>query len=242
MDRALFAAASGMAAQQQNLDTISDNLANADVAGFKGSVQTFAALASPGDRALGTTSVGEHVVFTQGKLEASNGAFDMALDGEGFFVVRDGARVAYTRDGQFSRGPDGRLRNASGWALEGVRIPNNAVKASVAADGTVTATFPNASTRPCGHVAVATFASPEHLKSSGGTLFAATQESGKAHRVHPSADGAVKIRFGMLEQSNVSIVEAMMQILAAQRAYEANAKGVQAADEMLRIANNLQRG
>ncbi len=241
MDRALFAAASGMSAQQRNLETISDNLANSEVAGFKQAAQTFAVLAAPGDDALGTISVGSHLVLTQGKLEPSNGPFDVALEGPGFFVVRQGKRTAYTRDGEFSRTADGALRNAEGWRLEGVRLPPDAVKAEVAADGAVAARFADNHTQACGRVAVAAFAAPEHLQRAG-SLFFATPASGSPQHIAPRNDGATRVRFGMLEKSNVSIVESMMQILAAQRAYEANAKGVQAADEMLRIANNLQRG
>jgi flagellar basal-body rod protein FlgG len=241
MDRALFAAATGMAAQQANLDTISNNLSNSEVAGFKEASQTFAALAAPGERALGTVSLGEHVVFAQGKLERSNGPFDMAIDGPGFFVVRQGSAVAYTRDGEFSRAADGTLRNALGWQLDGVRIPGDALSAKVDAGGTVSVTTPDGS-RNLARVRLAEFASPEHLRNAGGTLFYETKESGVARLAAPGRENGPSIRFGMLEQSNVSIIESMMQILSAQRAYEANAKGVQAADEMLRIANNLQRG
>ena len=96
--------------------------------------------------------------------------------------------------------------------------------------------------RAVGTIRVAEFPAPDRLRSLGGALFAATPEAGRAHSIVPGGDGGPKLRFGMLEESNVTIIEAMMQILTAQRAYEANAKGVQAADEMLRIANNLQRG
>jgi len=239
VDRALYAAATGMAAQQANLDTISSNLSNSEVAGFKGSSQSFAALAAPGENNLGTVALGEHAILTQGKLERSDGPFDMAIDGVGFFVLRRGAETAYTRDGEFSRAADGSVRNGLGWALEGVRIPADALKVSVAADGTVTAMM-SAGARPIGRIRLAEFAAPEHLAAVGGTLFRETHDSGRARVAAPGGDGPA-IRFGMLEQSNVSIIESMMQILTAQRAYEANAKGVQAADEMLRIANNLER-
>ncbi len=230
-----------MAAQQRNLDTISDNLANSEVAGFKGSADEFAALAAPGERSMGTIALGQHVVFTQGKLERSNGPCDLAIDGNGFFIVRDRKRVAYTRDGQFSRAADGTLRNAAGWRLDGVRIPADAVSIKVGEDGAVTATMSGGATKRVATIPLASFAAPERLESIGGMLFIANPNSGSPRLFRPSAAGASQIRFGMLEQSNVSIVESMMQILAAQRAYEANAKGVQAADEMLRIANNLQR-
>jgi flagellar basal-body rod protein FlgG len=240
MDRALFAAASGMAAQQQNLDTIANNLANGDVVGFKGSENEFAALAAPGEPGVGTMRVGEHALFKQGKLERSNGPFDIAIDGEGFFIVTDGHRRAYTRAGEFSRAADGSLENAQGWRLLGVRIPDDAQSANVAQDGTVSITT-GTGTRTIAHLQLAQFSAPEKLQSIDGALFAQTTASGNAHLITPGSDDGPKVRYGMLEQSNVSIVDSMMQILTAQRAYEANAKGIQAADEMLRIANNLQR-
>ena len=238
MNRALFAAATGMEAQQRNLEIVADNLANADVAGFKGSAATFAAIAAPGG-ALGTTAAGTHVMFTQGKLERSGGPFDVGIEGSGFFCVADShGRVAYTRNGEFSRAPDGTLRNAQGRTLAGVRIPADAISLDVAPDGNVTAQTA-AGKRPCGRIRIAEFAAPEYLESAGGTLFFQTRASGAAR--FAGGRGGPQIKFGMLERSNVSIVEAMMQILAAQRAYEANAKGVQAADEMMRVADNLSR-
>jgi flagellar basal-body rod protein FlgG len=242
MDRALFVAASGMAAQQRNLDTIADNLANAGVVGFKGSAQSFAELVAPGGSGLGTVALGAHVLFAQGKLARSAGPFDLAIEGPGFFEVIDrlGHR-AYTRNGQFSRAADGTLRDTAGYRLAGIRIPADALNATVADDGTVRATFTNGA-RTIGHIQLTEFAAPERLNALDGAFFAATPQSGKAREIVPGAPDGPKVRFGMLEESNVTIVDAMMQILTAQRAYEANAKGVQAADEMLRIANNLQRG
>ena len=243
MDRALFAAATGMAAQQQNLDTIANNLANADVVGFKGSQDEFAALAAPGEPGAGTVRTGEHALFKAGKLERSNGPFDVAIDGEGFFVVTDGHRRAYTRAGEFSRAADGTLRNAQGWHLAGVRIPADALRATVAEDGTVTMTTASGVHADRAPPTRAICRRPRSCRALDGALFAQTSRIGLAALgSRPAARTAPNLRFGMLEQSNVSIVESMMQILTAQRAYEANAKGIQAADEMLRIANNLQRG
>ncbi len=242
MDRALLVAATGMAAQQSNLETIADNLANADVVGFKGSTQRFAQLVAPGGSGLGTVSLGPEVLFGQGKLARSGGPFDLAIDGPGFFTLRDPAgRLVYSRNGQFSRAADGTLRTAEGYRLDRVGIPREALSATVSEDGGVTAKFASA-TRVIAHIRLATFAAPELLRRLAGNYFEATAGSGAARSVASGAHDGPQLRFGMLEQSNVTIVEAMMQILTAQRAYEANAKGVQAADEMLRIANNLQRG
>ncbi|MDQ6931509.1 MAG: flagellar hook-basal body complex protein [Candidatus Eremiobacteraeota bacterium] len=242
MNRALFAAASGMAAQQTNLDVIANNLANADVAGFKGATASFGEIAVPGRLGLGTASLGTQTVFEQGKLMKSGGPFDVAIDGSGFFTVTDAhGRRAFTRDGEFSRAPDGTLRNAKGWKLEGVRIPEEASSVNVDEGGNVAAQTARGK-KYCGRIGLANFPAPEHLESLGGSLFSQTREAGKVQRLRAGANDMPKIRFGMLEQSNVSIVQAMMQILEAQRAYEANAKGVQASDEMMRIANNLNRG
>ncbi len=241
MNRAMFAAASGMAAQQTQLEIVADNLANADVAGFKGAAATFADVRA-GSLGLGTIAVGKHAVFAQGKLVRSGGAFDVAIDGPGFFVVERGGARAYTRNGEFARESDGTLRNSAGWALSGVRIPADAVAARVERDGRVVIDTPAAKGRVIAQLRLASFAAPEALRPLGATLFAATEASGRARLFVPGKHDGSSIAFGMLERSNVSIVEAMMQILGAQRAYEANAKGVQAADEMLRIANNLHRG
>jgi flagellar basal-body rod protein FlgG len=237
----MFAAASGMAAQQTQLEIVADNLANADVAGFKGTAATFADVRA-GTLGLGTTGVGKHAIFAQGKLVRSGGPFDVAIDGTGFFVVERGSARAYTRNGEFAREPDGTLRNGAGWTLRGVRIPADALNVRVERDGRVLVDTPTRKEAAVAQLRLASFASPEALRPLGATLFAASDGSGRARLFIPLAHGAPSIAFGMLERSNVSIVEAMMQILGAQRAYEANAKGVQAADEMLRIANNLHRG
>lgn len=238
MNRALYAAATGMAAQAQTLDVVADNLANADVAGFKRATATFAAL---GD-GLGTAPAGVRRLFEQGKLEKSGGPFDIAIEGEGFFSVERDGRHAYTRAGAFARASDGTLRNAEGWQLAGVHIPADATALDVAADGHVFVTLADRGRQEAGRIRLTEFAAPERLQSIGSALFVATSESGRARAVSPGGEHGPKLVFGALERANVSIVESMMAILGAQRAYEANAKGVQAADEMQRIANNLHRG
>jgi flagellar basal-body rod protein FlgG len=241
MTDAMFAAASGMAAQQLNLDVISDNLANADVAGFKGSIASFTDVRTPGTNGLGTAPLGTRLLFAQGKLMKSGGPFDAALDGPGFFVVHKGGEVAYTRSGSFERAADGTLRNPEGWRLAGVRLPEDALRIDVRPDGAVSVDTASRKGVPAGKIAVALFAAPERLRALGATLYAATHDAGKPIVGKPGENAATRIAFGFLEGSNVSIIESMMAILLAQRAYEANAKGVQAADEMLRIVNNLHR-
>lgn len=237
----MYAAASGMAAQQTNLEIIADNLANADVAGFKQAAASFVDVRAGGTLGLGTASIGRHAILEQGKLMKSGGAFDLAIDGAGFFQVERKGAHAFTRAGEFARQADGSLRNADGWTLRGVRIPAGALSVDVAKNGDVRATTAERTSLALGRIRLATFAAPESLRSLGATVFAETPASGRPHIVAPGGDGKPSIAFGMLEKSNVSIVESMMQILTAQRAYEANSKGVQAADEMQRIANNLHR-
>ena len=236
----MYAAATGMAAQQTQLEIVADNLANADVAGFKGAAATFTEVRA-GALGLGTTVLGRHALFAQGKLTRSGGAFDLAIDGAGFFVVERGTARAYTRNGEFARQADGSLRNAAGWNLAGVRIPADALAARVERDGRVVIDTPQEKNRPLARLRLAAFPAPEGLRPLGATLFAQSEASGPVRLFTPGVRDGPAIAFGMLERSNVSIVEAMMQILGAQRAYEANAKGIQAADEMLRIANNLHR-
>jgi flagellar basal-body rod protein FlgG len=242
MNKAMYAAASGMAAEQAKLDLIAGNLSNADAVGFKSSAMEFAEL-TDGTQTLGTTQRGTQVVFAQGKLMKSGGPFDLAIDGAGFFAVkREDGSTAYTRDGRFSRRSGGSLGNADGCTLTGVKIPEDATNATVDASGTVYADVAAGKHQRLGRIAIALFASPEGMHSLGGTTFAATQASGHARSVMPGEQGAGKLAFGMLEKSNVSIMTEMMEVLSAQRAFEANSKGVQAADEMQRIANNINRG
>jgi flagellar basal-body rod protein FlgG len=241
MNRAMFAAATGMAAQQNNLETISDNLANAEVPGFKGSAATFAAL-TDGTSGLGTAFTGKQLLFEQGKLMKSGGPFDAAIDGVGFFTLKrpDGTFV-YSRDGEFHRTPDGVLRNADGFSLVGIKVPDDALAITAEPDGMTYVDTLAGKRQFAGRIRLATFAAPERLRVAGSTVFAATNDSGPVRYVDAGRDGGPKVAFGMLERSNVSVIEAMMEILSAQRAYEANAKGVTAADEMMRVANNIQR-
>jgi flagellar basal-body rod protein FlgG len=233
------ASASGMAAQQLNLEIIADNLANADVAGFKRMTARFVDVRAGGSVGLGTASTGRYAVFAQGKLVHGGGPFDVAIDGPGFFRVARGGVRGYTRNGAFARAADGTLQTADGWRLRDVRIPADAVAATVAPDGRVTVDTAQRRGVAAGRIALASFAAPDALRSLSATVFATTPASGPEQRLEPG--GSTHVAFGMLEQANVSVIESMMAILGAQRAYEANAKGVQAADEMQRIANNLHR-
>jgi flagellar basal-body rod protein FlgG len=220
----MYAAASGMAAQQTNLEIEADNLANADVAGYKSVTVSFADVHAGDALGLGTTTLGRHAVFAQGKLMKSGGPFDIAIDGVGFFCVEKNGVRAYTRAGEFSRAPDGTIRNAAGWRLSGVHIAGDALAVNVAADGRVFIDTLATSHREVARIELASFSSPEGLHALDGTLFTATDTSGPPHHFPPGGEGHPTIAFGMLEKANVSIVESMMAIMTAQRAYEANAK------------------
>ena len=165
----------------------------------------------------------------------------MAIDGAGFFRVQRDGKHGFTRAGSFSRAADGALRNEDGWTLEGVRIPRDAKTVTVGSDGAVRAETEGRRAAVVGRIRLAAFDAPELLRPAGSAVFAATRGSGVPRALAAGGDRQPSIAFGTLERSNVGIVESMMAILAAQRAYEANSKGVQAADEMLRIANNLHR-
>jgi flagellar basal-body rod protein FlgG len=241
MNRAMFAAATGMAAQQTNLETIADNLANAELPAFKASSESFAAL-TDGSNGLGTVATGKHLIFEQGQLAKAGGPFDVALDGPGFFTLeRPDGSLAFTRNGQFHRTIDGSVSNADGYTLVGVKIPKTALSVNVEADGKTYVDTPDSKHQFAGRIRPAVFVAPESLRVAGSNLFEATSASGAPSYVTAGGASGPKLAFGMLERSNVSVVEAMMEILAAQRAYEANAKGVTAADEMLRVANNIER-
>lgn len=240
MNRAMYAAASGMAAEQTALDTVTENLSNADVTAFKEHISSIRSFGS-GDNALGVSVDGNRMSNTPGKLAVSGGPFDVAIRGDGFFAVQRGHEISYTRDGAFSRNVDGLLCNRDGWHLAGIRVPADVQALTVAADGRVHAKRAH-SDGVIGRIRVALFHAPDQLHEINPTLFSATKLSGEAVFVAPNVERGPSVAFGMLERSNVSIVDSMMEIMKSQRAYEADAKGVQAADDMTRIANNLERG
>ncbi|MGH7729352.1 MAG: flagellar hook-basal body protein, partial [Vulcanimicrobiaceae bacterium] len=206
MIRAMYAAATGMAAEQQNLDLVAENLANADVAGFKGAQAIFSALGPGGE--LGTTVAAVRRLFSQGKLMKSGGPCDLAIEGPGFFRVERDGREGFVRSAAFARAADGSLRDPDGWQLAGVRIPAAARSLAVNPAGQVLATVGSGKPRVVGRIALVDFAAPEALEPLGATVFAATRESGKAYVLPTGGAHEPQIAFGMLEKSNVSIVEA----------------------------------
>ncbi len=232
-----MAAASGMSVEETAMNQISENLANADSPGYKASDAWFSALNS----GLGSVSGGVRLNLSQGKMMKSGGPFDLALDGPGFLKIHTAAGdVGYTRVGDFHRDPKGRMVNGMGGVLFGVAIPASATDIDVHQDGEIVGTLNGKKETVLGKVELFNFPSPDQLRQgSVKGIFFATPASGQATAF--KAGDETKVNFGELERSNISIIESMLSLLTAQRAYEANSKGVQAADELLRIANNLQR-
>ncbi|MBC5808481.1 MAG: flagellar basal body rod protein FlgG [Candidatus Eremiobacter antarcticus] len=243
MNRTLAVAAAGMATQQLVLDDIAANLANVDVPGFRVSRADFAALITADGRAIAPQTAAPQRLFTQGRLDFTNNDHDLAVDGEGLFAVRTtGGQLAFTRAGNFESDRNGRLRLPNGAALDGVRLPAATTSVRVDENGRIACQV--AGRRgdiPGGRVRLVTFDDNAALRLDPDGLFHPAAAAGHMHRASDNNPlGRIKQRY--LERANVTVVSAMMAVLAAQRAYEANAKAVQAADEMLRLANNLERG
>jgi len=263
MERALRTAASGMFAQQLNIDVIAHNLANVNTTSFKRSRAEFQDLMyqilkapvsanqnentqSPGEIQIGT---GVQVVatlrdFKQGDLQPTDNPLDVAINGDGFFQVRkpDGT-IAYTRDGSFKLSRDGRLVNSTGYILEPeIIIPETAVAISISRDGIVEI-LNSGETEPVeiGRIELVKFVNPAGLRSIGNNLYVETQASGQPIFGTPGSEGFGELMQGYLETSNVDIVEEMVNMIIAQRAYEINSKTIKTVEEMLQMANNLKR-
>jgi len=248
VNRALVEGAAGMAAQQTALDTISSNLANIDTPGFRAARPEFTDLIGSSGAALGTASASARTLFIPGRLESTGDEHDLAIDGDGFFLVktRDG-RAAYTRAGNFTPDAHGRLALPNGATLDGIRLPDGTTRMDVSSDGAVVAHVAGKSAPfRAGYVHLHAFDDVNSLRQADDGLFyataTATAEAAADRAGRPGIGGFGRLEQRYLERANVSVVDEMMSILAAQRAYEANAKTVQAADEMLRLANNLEKG
>jgi flagellar basal-body rod protein FlgG len=256
MMRALYTAAAGMAAQQFNIDTISNNIANVNTAGFRGNQARFQDLIYQQLRAAGTP-VGSSVVpvaqevglgvkigssekvFTQGTIQQTNNPLDIAIEGDGFFqVTKPDGTLAYTRDGSFKRDANGSVVTADGYFLNPqISIPQSALQVGVGADGAVTALLPGQSApQTLGQIQIARFTNSAGLAPSGQNLFTQTGASGSPVVSQPGINGAGTLQGGYIENSNVSIVDQMVAMITAQRAFEANSKAVTTAEQMLSTA------
>ncbi|MGE3957531.1 MAG: flagellar basal-body rod protein FlgG [Vicinamibacterales bacterium] len=262
MIRALYTAASGMNAQQANIDTVAHNLANVNTAGFKKSHVEFedlvyqeirtagSATSSTGEApiglevGLGTRPVGTSRNFSAGNLRSTGGQLDLAIEGDGFFqITTPQGTTAYTRTGAFHRDAQGMLVNADGYGLEPqISIPANATVVTISKDGVVSAQIAGqTATQQLGTIEIATFQNPGGLRPLGGNLFEVTSASGDAQTGAPGLDGKGIVQQGFIEDSNVSVVEEMVNMILGQRAYEANSRVIKAADEMLGQVNNMVR-
>jgi flagellar basal-body rod protein FlgG len=262
MMRALWTAGSGMAAQQSNIDVISNNLANVSTTGFKKSRSDFQDLMyqtvrQPGansgaDTQLptgiqighGVRQVATQKIYTTGNFQNTGNSYDMAIEGDGFFQINlpDGT-LAYTRDGAFKTDSQGRMVTSEGYLFEPqITIPETAKSISIAADGTVSVTMPNnTASQEIGQLQLVRFINPAGLLSLGRNLLQETDASGVPTLSTPGEDGAGTIAHQYLEMSNVQVVDEMVNMIVAQRAYEMNSKAITTSDEMLGIAAGLKR-
>ena len=260
MISALWTSATGMNSQQTNIDVISNNLSNVNTSGFKKSNINFADLIYTNMKEAGTPNAqgaqiptgievghGSKVnstqkIFTQGNIKNTDAPLDMVIEGDGFFRVQlpDG-NFAYTRDGSFKRDSNGNVVTSDGYQLNpGFQIPQEATDISITSDGTVNATV-DGENQQLGQIQLYRFSNPSGLSSEGRNLYSQTVASGEAMQGTPGQGGFGTVTQGFLEMSNVKVVEEMVNMIAAQRAYETNSKAIQASDEMLQTANQLKR-
>jgi len=259
MIRSLWIAKTGMEGQQTKLDAVSNNLANVGTNGFKRAGVVFEDLmyqnlrqaGAAGEQGqlptglqlgLGVRAVATTRSFTQGNLTQTGNVYDIAVKGQGFFQVQmaDGT-TAYTRDGAFQVNADGQLVTNNGDPVQpAITIPATAQSVTVAGDGTVSATLPGqAQAVIVGQLELANFVNPAGLAPRGQNLFVETAASGTANVAAPGTDGMGSLQQGMLEGSNVNVVEELVTMIATQRAYELNSKAIQTSDQMLQRLGQL---
>jgi flagellar basal-body rod protein FlgG len=251
-----------MTAQQTNLDVVSHNMTNVNTVGFKKMRATFQDLVyqtirEPGAPTSPTTrnpsgfqiGLGAYVsdtygIFTQGNTFQTGNQLDIAIQGDGFFkVVLPDGTIAYTRNGQFRLDAEGRIVNSDGYPLDPeIAIPVDAISVGIGADGTVSVLRQGANAvEEVGRIELAKFVNPAGLRRIGNNLFIQTDASGEPVIDNPGNQGLGTLLQGYLESSNVNIVEEMVNLIIAQRAFEFNTKGITAADEMLGQTANLRR-
>jgi flagellar basal-body rod protein FlgG len=261
MMKSLNTAATGMKAQQTNMDVIANNLSNVSTMGFKKARAEFEDLlydnqkepgAATGMNSISPTGVqvGMGVKtsaiekdFTQGSTKVTNSAFDMEIAGAGFFPVQTpNGQIAYTRDGAFKKGPDGRIMDKNGNRLQPeITIPAEASGVEISQSGLVQiVTGENSQPQNIGQIQLVSFVNPAGLKAVGGNLFIPSAASGLPQQGQPGQGGLGTVAQGQLEASNVNIVDEMVNMIQAQRAYETNSKVIQAADQMLQSVNTLR--
>jgi flagellar basal-body rod protein FlgG len=257
--RSLWTAATGMAAQQMNMDVIANNLANANTTGYKRSRGNFEDLMyqsiipagsetsnntkipSGIQLGMGTKAASVDKIFTQGNFTQTDNNLDLAIEGKGFFKVLRGTQEVYTRAGAFKVDQDGYVVDAGGNHLQPeVTIPKTAVSIHVEPGGTFTAMDSSGKVLTTVNLKVYDFPNPAGLVAVGQNYFIPTPASGDVTEGQPGVDGAGTLLQGFLEASNINVVEEMVNMILSQRAYEANSKIIKSADEMLREANNVK--
>lgn len=260
MIRSLWISKTGLDAQQTQMDTISNNLANVSTAGFKRSRAVFEDLLyqtmrQPGAQSsqqtqlpsglqigTGVRPVATERIFTQGNLQQTGNDKDVAIQGAGFFQVLlpDGS-TAYTRDGSFQIDNQGQLVTSSGFVVQpAITIPANATSLTIGRDGTVSV-IPQGATAPAqiGTIQVTTFVNPAGLDAKGENMYMETSASGTPNTNTPGTNGAGLLTQGYVETSNVNVVEELVNMIQTQRAYEINSKAVQTSDQMLQRLSQL---
>ena len=262
MLRSLTTSALGMAAQQLNVDNISNNLANVNTTGFKKSSIEFQDLLyetietggvdannenlPPAQLQLGhgSRAIATFKTFSQGAITETGNPLDLAINGDGFFQVSmpDGS-YGFARDGAFHINPDGFLVNSAGLRMgDGIAIPDGTASINVAQDGVVSVLMAG-ETQPeeVGQIELVRFMNSSGLESIGGNMYKETVASGAPTVSTPGEEGYGSVIQGYLETSNVDVVQEMINLIIAQRAYEINSKAVKTSEDLLSIANNLKR-
>ncbi len=262
MIRALMTSASGMKAQQKQVDTVANNIANVNTAGYKRTGLTFRSLLyqtyrEPGaptsesqmnptglQIGSGVEIAGSRRQFRQGELEPTGAQFDIAINGQGFFqIILPNGEERYTRDGHFQRDGDGTVVTSEGYPLTSMpNIAADVIEVSVAEDGTVTTRTSESDTGSSpGTLSLFRFTNPEGLKAQGGNLYSETSSSGAPQQKNPGDSGTGRLVQGHVERSNVEVVDELVHLIVAQRNYEVNSRAVRAADEMLQQVNQMIR-
>jgi flagellar basal-body rod protein FlgG len=260
MMRALWIAKTGMDAQQIEMDTISNNLANVSTNGFKRSQAVFEdllyqTLRQPGAQSsqqtqlpsglqvgTGVMPVASERIFTQGNLQQTGNSTDVAINGQGFFqVLMPDGTIAYTRDGAFQTNNAGQLVTATGYVIQpAVTIPQGAQSITIGSDGTVTV-LQSGSTTPVqvGSIQLATFINQAGLQAMGNNLYLQTASSGPPSLNTPGLNGTGLLDQGYVETSNVNVVEELVNMIQTQRTYEINSKAISTADQMLQKVTSM---
>jgi flagellar basal-body rod protein FlgG len=259
MIRSLSTAATGMTAQQTNLDVIAHNLANANTTGFKRSRGNFEDLiyqniSPPGAETgndsriptgiqigMGAKTVSVEKVFEQGNFTQTNNQLDVGIEGRGFFKILRGTTECYTRSGAFKQDSEGFIVDAAGNRVQPeLSVPKKTASINIDSAGSFSCVDSSGTVLSTSNIRLYDFPNPSGLMSAGHNYFLPTQSSGEVVEAKPGTEGVGTLLQGSLESSNISVVEEMVNMIMSQRAYEANSKIIKSSDEMLQMANNVK--